>query len=827
MPPNTVAGDYTFTYSVCENLNPGNCQTASVTISVAAGTLIAEDDDFSTTPVNGVDGGIAGDVTLNDTLDGAPVDDADIYIVNNGGLNGVAINANGNLIVPPNTPQGTYTVSYSICETLNPGNCDSAQVTVVVQPSDITLIDDDFSATPISGRNGGIPGNVLANDELNDSPIDPADVNVTLVNNGGLEGLAINDNGNIIVPPNTVAGDYTFTYSVCENLNPGNCQTASVTISVAAGTLIAEDDDFSTTPVNGVDGGIAGDVTLNDTLDGAPVDDADIYIVNNGGLNGVAINANGNLIVPPNTPQGTYTVSYSICETLNPGNCDSAQITIVVQESGLALIKDAVFVDTDANASVNIGDIITYTFSITNTGSYVIDDLRLNDSELGIADLAITPSSLAPGERASLTIDYSITQSDIDFGRVINTASISGIDENDNAISDVSDSGNAADDTGRDDDATVTLLNGNSNLELLKVVRYEDTNGDGLVNSGDNLIYNFTVNNNGSVTINDITIVDDLVTVTGGPIDLAPGESDASSFSAEYTITPADVEAGEVINIALATGVDTNGVLIDDFSDDPTDALNVDEDNDGDFEDPTVFVINEDASIELLKMAEYVDANSSNIPDLGDIIRYTFVVTNTGNTTINNITITDELVTVIGGPISLAPGESDATTFYAEYAITRSDVMTGYVDNTASVYGTTQRSTIVTDISDDPTNSTNEDANGDGNPDDPTRLVLSIEDVFIYNVITPNGDGLNDQLVIGAIERFPDNTLRIFNRWGVEVFKEENYGQPGSEPFRGYSNGRVVIDSGELLPTGTYFYVLEYVTQRGNTRQKAGYIYIN
>ena len=135
--------------------------------------------------------------------------------------------------------------------------------------------------------------------------------------------------------------------------------------------------------------------------------------------------------------------------------------------------------------------------------------------------------------------------------------------------------------------------------------------------------------------------------------------------------------------------------------------------------------------------------------------------------------------------------------------------------------------TEVADISDDPTNATNDDPNGDGNPDDPTRLVLSIEDVFIYNVITPNGDGLNDQLVIGGIRRFPDNTLRIFNRWGVEVFSQKGYGQPGAEAFRGFSNGRVVIDNGEMLPTGTYYYVLDYVTQSGNTRQKAGYLYIN
>ncbi len=50
--------------------------------------------------------------------------------------------------------------------------------------------------------------------------------------------------------------------------------------------------------------------------------------------------------------------------------------------------------------------------------------------------------------------------------------------------------------------------------------------------------------------------------------------------------------------------------------------------------------------------------------DVGDKITYAFTVTNTGNVTLTNVTVTDPKVTVVGGPIaSLAPGASNNTTF--------------------------------------------------------------------------------------------------------------------------------------------------------------------
>ncbi|MCO6176490.1 hypothetical protein NHF50_15680, partial [Flavobacterium sp. NRK F10] len=68
--------------------------------------------------------------------------------------------ATGSVDVAAGTPAGTYTVVYQICEQLNPTNCDTANVSVVVNAAIIDAIDDDFSGAPVNGYTGGVSGDV-------------------------------------------------------------------------------------------------------------------------------------------------------------------------------------------------------------------------------------------------------------------------------------------------------------------------------------------------------------------------------------------------------------------------------------------------------------------------------------------------------------------------------------------------------------------------------------------------------------------------------------------------------------------------------------------
>ena len=100
--------------------------------------------------------------------------------------------------------------------------------------------------------------------------------------------------------------------------------------------------------------------------------------------------------------------------------------------------------------------------------------------------------------------------------------------------------------------------------------------------------------------------------------------------------------------------------------------------------------------------------------------------------------------------------------------------------------------------------------------------------VEIFNAISPNNDGINDILIIQGLDCHPQNSVEIYNRWGVLVYETESYATKNNY-FRGISEGRSTVSTGEELPDGTYFYVLKYVdTQENNTsKQKTGYLYLN
>jgi gliding motility-associated-like protein len=134
----------------------------------------------------------------------------------------------------------------------------------------------------------------------------------------------------------------------------------------------------------------------------------------------------------------------------------------------------------------------------------------------------------------------------------------------------------------------------------------------------------------------------------------------------------------------------------------------------------------------------------------------------------------------------------------------------------------------------------NPDSNNDGNPNDafdsdgdsipdylePNNDSDSEDGLDIFGMVTPNDDGENDILVIKNVESYPDNALEIFNRWGVQVYEVQGYGQNGKY-FKGVSEGRVTLNQGSELPVGTYFYLFKYKNTAGVVKNRSGYLQIN
>ncbi|WP_347051948.1 gliding motility-associated C-terminal domain-containing protein [Flavobacterium olei] len=74
----------------------------------------------------------------------------------------------------------------------------------------------------------------------------------------------------------------------------------------------------------------------------------------------------------------------------------------------------------------------------------------------------------------------------------------------------------------------------------------------------------------------------------------------------------------------------------------------------------------------------------------------------------------------------------------------------------------------------------------------------------VYNEFTPNNDGKNDLFRIDCIESYPNNELKVFNRYGALVYNKANY----ENDWNGTANVSGVVNRGDMLPTGTYFYVI-------------------
>lgn len=85
---------------------------------------------------------------------------------------------------------------------------------------------------------------------------------------------------------------------------------------------------------------------------------------------------------------------------------------------------------------------------------------------------------------------------------------------------------------------------------------------------------------------------------------------------------------------------------------------------------------------------------------------------------------------------------------------------------------------------------------------------------------SPNNDGINDTFVIECIELYPDSKLKIFNRYGSIVHEVTGY----LNDWDGKPTHGVLHDSGQLLPTGTYFWQLDL---KDGTQARVGWVYIN
>ena len=329
----------------------GSCGTVrSAVAKIKVPSVIDATDD---TEVSVPQTGGTVSILTNDTLNGTPATPSNVMVTidNNGGLTGLTVDSTGKLVVPNNTTPGTYTITYKICDKADANVCDTATAKIKV-PSVIDANDDPD--TTVGG--GGIV-DILSNDRLNGNPVTSTDVAITIPNDGGLTGLTVdNATGKLKVPTNATPGTYEVTYKICAVGGTTTCDTAKVkiTVTVATPTITATPDTFTLTT-----GTSTSSVIDNDRIGTATTTTGTVSIgVVTGatpktpGANTPTLNStDGTITVPNNTPAGTYSIVYQICEKLNPGNCATSTAVVTVATPTITATPDTFTITTGTSTS--------------------------------------------------------------------------------------------------------------------------------------------------------------------------------------------------------------------------------------------------------------------------------------------------------------------------------------------------------------------------------------------------------------------------------------------------------------------------------------------
>ena len=304
--------------------------------------IVAKDDDYTATPVTPSateqivkdSSGTPYNVLNNDKLYGNGATTSNVTISE------VTPNANvkidtttGQVKVQSNTPVGTYTVTYRICDKNTPTACSNVATVTVKVTSSIDAVNDPDQTIPTTG--GTV--DILSNDKLNGNPVTKDQVNISIDNNGGLTGVGIDPTtGKLVVPNGTTPGTYTVTYKICDKANPTVCDTAKVKIIIAPGTIhnieavddgvweVGTQGEFLTPSVLNNDhigsktGLNASDVLIERTQ-GQPAPDSHLVM-----------NDDGRITVKSGIAIGTYIYYYTIIDRANNNQTSSAKAIIKV-----------------------------------------------------------------------------------------------------------------------------------------------------------------------------------------------------------------------------------------------------------------------------------------------------------------------------------------------------------------------------------------------------------------------------------------------------------------------------------------------------------------
>jgi uncharacterized repeat protein (TIGR01451 family) len=348
------------------------------------------------------------------------------------------------------------------------------------------------------------------------------------------------------------------------------------------------------------------------------------------------------------------------------------------------------------------GQVVTYTFTVTNTGNVTLTGVGVTDNPVSPAGAVTancqsrsnptgtcsgTTTTLVPGQIAHFTGTYTVTQADVDHDSVADTATASGTPPSGGTVSD-------------DSNPVSVDVTQSPSLSIAK-----SANPTTVTAAGQVVTYTFTVTNTGNVTLTGVGVTDNPVSPAGGvtatcqslssptgtcsgtTTTLVPGQ--IAHFTGTYTVTQADVDHDSVADTATASGTPPSGGTVSDDS------------------NPVSVDVTQSPSLSIAK-----SANPSTVTAAGQSVTYTFTVTNTGNVTLTGVGVTDVPTppahgltatcqslsnpagSCSGATTTLAVGQ--IATFTGTYTVAQADMDHGSIVDSAVATGTSPSNTPVT-----------------------------------------------------------------------------------------------------------------------------------
>jgi gliding motility-associated-like protein/uncharacterized repeat protein (TIGR01451 family) len=349
-----------------------------------------------------------------------------------------------------------------------------------------------------------------------------------------------------------------------------------------------------------------------------------------------------------------------------------------------------------------------------------------------------------------------------------------------------------ADSSNNTSSTVVTTVQGKSALKVVKTV----SPPTGPYSVGQQITYTITATNTGTVAVSPVITSDQLpsAALVSDPVYAAPPKGsvtfDGRQRILEWNI--GSLNGGETVSWSYqvtinAAGKVQNTVIITGPPDVST-------------PDTSTVIINTDryANLKVLKKQNTPEPLSVN-----QVLQFVVTAINNGPDVATGVVVKDVLQNMIGQPLTITTSKGLATFDPITKTITwqlpdmvsgSQETLTftaklisgGSMNNTATIAG---NETDV-DLSDNTVTITQP---------------VTGEDIFIPNIVTPNGDGKNDNFVIPGLDRYPGSSLLIYNRWGNQVYQNKNYDNKWN---------------GNGLNEGTYYYILKLHTAQGDRDYK-------